>query len=943
MRRAYSIAQETYGSFKHSTMTTTKVFIEPNPFGFRPDKADGGIRRVVEAQQRYLPLFDVEVVDNPKNADIINNHGTSQIDVKGIPIVNSNHGLLWSRYVWGGHWAEEVNREVIKAMKMAYAVTAPSEWVASSLRRGMFVYPEVVYHGVEVDDWEMGQPQDYILWNKARRDVVSNPDDMQRLAELLPSYKFVTTIGEPKPNVKIAGVMPYPEMKNVVRSAGLYLATARETFGIGTLEALACGVPVVGWDWGGQSEIIVNGETGYLAPPGDYEALAECVVRAVKERSRLSANARNDVIERWTWQPRIQQYADLYKSTLNKWNALSPKVSVVVPCHNLGAYLGDALKSVQSQTMQDWECLVVDDFSTDGTPEIANSFVKQDSRFKYIKTPVNLKLSMTKNFGVEHTTGRYVIPLDADDIMDEESLRILSDALDNDKSIHIVYGHIDVLNTAGNDKRRNDWPFPQFSWRGQMAHLNQLPYCAMVRREVFERSGGFRKRHWRAEDANFWCRVTSFGFVAKKVTERSLLLYRLRSDSKSRGEDSDGDWTQWYPWRIAGDPREGFRKQGLMQSRTVPNPALVPFGAQGKPGRDLLSWYAHDFSYPRISVIIPVGKGHEEYLIDAIDSVVAQTYPDWELIVVNDTGSPMSTIPGAPFAKIINTTGGIGVSAARNLGVKASKGEAIFPLDADDYILPNCLERMAAHLEEYNGIIYSGWLKNEMNSKDMQYYQPKEFVCGATITKMQHSGSSILIPRWLFDKIGGWDEKIPGWEDWDFLIAAQHHGACSYCVTEPLFVYRFFSGTQREKAYNNPKPIVDYIDAKWYPYRKGEKKMGCGCKGKKVIVGANSTLSSSGNFVPDEGPEMVLMEYRGQYDGPITFRGQATGLKYRFGKNEANKHRFVRREDAQDFLERNGKDGPEFVLVGKSGKDVAEGFAETPILPSLVPEMPIPA
>jgi len=380
-----------------------------------------------------------------------------------------------------------------------------------------------------------------------------------------------------------------------------------------------------------------------------------------------------------------------------------------------------------------------------------------------------------------------------------------------------------------------------------------------------------------------------------------------------------------------------------MQSGTVPNPAFVPFGAQGKPGGGLLSWYVHDFSYPKISVIIPVGKGHEKYMIDAIDSVVAQTYPDWELVVVNDTGTPMYKIPGAPFAKIINTDGVVGVSAARNIGARASKGEAIFPLDADDYILPNCLERMAAHMEEYNGIIYSGWLKNDMNSKDMEYNQPKEFVCGEVLTKMRHSGSSILIPRWLFDKIGGWDEKIPGWEDWDFLIAAQHHGACSYAVDEPLFVYRFLSGTQREKAYNNPKSIVEYIDSKWYPYRKGDKKMGCGCKGKKVVIGASSTLSSSGNFAPEDSPDMVLLEYRGQYDGPITFRGQSSGMKYRFGRNESSKHRFVQRDDVPDFLGRIGKEGPEFVIVGSNGKDVAKNFVETSTMTPHAPEMPVPA
>lgn len=926
-----------------------KVYINPDPTTMKADNADGGIRRIAEAQLRHLPKMGIEVVGIPEKADIIHNHGAGATDVRGIPIIHSSSGLMWSRYDWGT-WAQEINQNVIRSMKIAVAHTACSEWVATALRRGMLVNPEVVYHGIEPDDWSV--PEDYhqyVLWNKARRDAVSDPADMVRLAHLLPNVKFMSTMGVATENIEITGALPYPEMKSVIQHAGLYLATARETFGIGTLEALASGVPVVGWDWGGQTEIIKHGETGYLAPPGNFEALAECVRLAIADRPRLSVNARQDAIERWTWEPRIQQYANLYQKVLEREQALVPKVSVIMTAHNLGKYIGDALKSVQNQTMRDWECIIVDDQSTDGTKEIAENFVQQDPRFRYLKTPTNLKLSMARNFGVMNSTGRYLTMLDADDMMDEETLRILSDELGKDKSIHIAFGHLDVVNEEGGERKRGkDWPWEQFDWRHQMAHLNQLPYCSMMRREVFERSGGYRARHWRAEDAAFWCRVTSFGFVAKKVTERALLIYRIRANSKSRSEPGDGDWTQWFPWRIAGTPQEGFRKMGAMKSLTVPDPRIVPFGAQGEPAKGMKSWYVHDFAYPRISVVIPVGPGHEKYVIDAIESVVGQTYIDWEVIVVNDTGiewpdDMSSPIAGAPFVKLISTGGNLGVAAARNLGFKHAKGEAFFPLDADDYILPTCLERMAAHMEAYDGIIYSGWLRNKMNGDEMDYYQPNPFECGKVLQQMWHSGSSILIPRWLHEKVGGWDTEIPGWEDWDYLIAAQSHGACSYPIDEPLFVYRFFSGTQREKSYDNKDAIKKYIDKKWYAYRTGEKKMGCGCKAKVVVNNPPaSALSSSGNFNNEESsPEMVLLEYHGIHEGPITIAGPVSGTKYRFGRVPTHVNRFVRREDAQVLLERVNADGAEFVMAGKSPELVAQNFIEKPMSEPIVPEFPV--
>jgi glycosyltransferase involved in cell wall biosynthesis len=126
---------------------------------------------------------------------------------------------------------------------------------------------------------------------------------------MLPNVRFVSTFGERTNNVMIVDAMPHEQMRPLVQRAAVYLATARETFGIGTLEALAAGVPVAGWRYGGQEEIIVEGETGYLAPYGDYEALAVAVSRCLDDRDRLSQNCLRDARARWGWQPRIAQYA----------------------------------------------------------------------------------------------------------------------------------------------------------------------------------------------------------------------------------------------------------------------------------------------------------------------------------------------------------------------------------------------------------------------------------------------------------------------------------------------------------------------------------------------------------------------------------------------------------------------------------------------------------
>src|SRR5690606_37653751 len=117
-------------------------------------------------------------------------------------------------------------------------------------------------------------------------------------------------------------------------------------------------------------------------------------------------------------------------------------------------------------------------------------------------------------------TGRYILHVDADDMLTPQALATLSAALDRDPGLHIAYGSLETVGDEATHEtthgRKQSWP-GHFDWLSQAAHLNQLPYCAMMRRAVLERSGGYREREWRAEDAAFWLRVTALGFRAAKV------------------------------------------------------------------------------------------------------------------------------------------------------------------------------------------------------------------------------------------------------------------------------------------------------------------------------------------------------------------------------------------------------------------------------------------
>ena len=105
--------------------------------------------------------------------------------------------------------------------------------------------------------------------------------------------------------------------------------------------------------------------------------------------------------------------------------SLCPKISIVIPMYNVEKYIGDCLESILHQSFTDYEIIVVDDGSTDGSAEITGSILREVVPHRFIKQP-NAGLSAARNTGLKAANGEYVFFLDSDDWLEKDALERLA-------------------------------------------------------------------------------------------------------------------------------------------------------------------------------------------------------------------------------------------------------------------------------------------------------------------------------------------------------------------------------------------------------------------------------------------------------------------------------------------------------------------------------------
>lgn len=875
-----------------------KVLLQPGA-----DQADpqGGIGQVILAQAKYLPEFGIELVTDESKADVIACHissrGTERVDALHC------HGLYWwdLPHLPFTSWHHTANQRIVETARKAQLISVPSQWVAQPFRRDMRIDPWVIPHGVDASAWvnRRNKRQPFVLWNKNRNSDVCDPAPAVEVAKA--GISVLSTFApdgaaQLPASFQVTGVLPHSEMKSLIQSASVYLATTIETFGVGTLEALAAGVPVVGYAWGGTQDIVRNGIDGILVEPGDTAALIPAIVSVMKDWNKYSAAAR-DRAEYFTWGLAAGLYAEMYATAWERTEDLA--ATIIITNYNYAKYVKGAVNSALAALRPIDKIIVVDDGSTDESRTILELEYGRHPQIELVFQE-NAGVAAARNRGIELAGTEFVTCLDADDMLHPEFIKKVAPRLADRPDVGVAFVGLEFINQDG--EPMGEWRADKFSWDyqssvgkpGELPRTNiPTPSACMFRKSMWKRAGGYYQVYAPGEDTEFMTRALSIGYKALPIDGPIKTTYRHHPAGASKVRKYVPTDT-WHPW---------MRDRRFPMGAPTDAPPYVLSNAQ-----------------PLVSVIIPVRDGHEDLAFGAVDSILGQTWRSWEIILVDDTNGAFDwPAPAArklnntyPFVRLVENMENQGPGGSRNTGIKAASAPLLLFLDADDFLVPGALDLMVREFIEAGGRYIYG---NAIGINEDGEHTQLEFAPYSPDNRLQNSHPvTVLIQKEHAQKLM-FDEKLRKYEDWDFFVRCAINGFHGRHCGETVLYIRDSSNRKQAIDRQESDAARDTILSRYKEYFNGGKSMaGCCGGGGKNILRAKQTANLL-DGVQQAGIQMtggqamndnfVRMEYTGQQKGARNYRGADGRRIYRGGNNPMDKFADVHPQDVA-ILEATG-------------------------------------
>ena len=432
-----------------------------------------------------------------------------------------------------------------------------------------------------------------------------------------------------------------------------------------------------------------------------------------------------------------------------------PKVSVVMSIYNGRKYIEECIESIINQTFTDWEFIIVNEFGyDDGSAEIIKKYAEKDKRIRFIQNNERLGLAESLNVGISTAKGEYIARVDDDDPSYPMRFEKQVDFMDKNPDVSIC-GTLQ-RSVSPNGTHVEYVPCNSEELKAGLLFGCEISHCSvMLRKKDFDNNNWQYDNTYLGEDFELWTRIMN---KAKFVNLNEVLVdHRWGYDniSLAKGESlrqevreinartlklldidmTDKDIMLLSGWRnrpeeharkdISKFLKDGFELLELIEKQNNKY-EIFDKKALKKILHKRWNWicqtcglkfkeYEFDkFSdikvTPKVSVIMPIYNS-VKYLREAIDSVLDQTFIDWEFLCVNEYGSDDGAAEIIKAyskydsrIKLIQNDERLGLGDSLNKGFKMAKGEYLARLDADDMAHPTRFEKQVDLMDKNKNI-----------------------------------------------------------------------------------------------------------------------------------------------------------------------------------------------------------------------------------------------
>ena len=518
------------------------------------------------------------------------------------------------------------------------------------------------------------------------------------------------------------------------------------------------------------------------------------------------------------------------------------KISVVLPVYNGSKTIEKAVKSVLSQTYENLELIIVNDCSTDNTLDIISGLANNDSRIKIHNNENNKKLPMSLNIGFGLATGDYFTWTSDDNMYKENALEVLASYLDKYSEVDFVYSDFNMVNLDGTLRSVEKKEKPDY-----LKFFNCVGACFLYRKTLADKIGGYDPDLFLAEDYEYWIKaylngkmlhipknLYDYGWHDKSLTvsrrdeiahktfeakdkhleelylkctndgDRIRFFYDMLgmlNDEKEIKDNTEKYYKMCKAFRDADKERELTKKKETEKKERDRKKNVVEeinerttFDFSLLPGKEQIrECYHGHIECTRISIITPYYNA-SEYFEQTFNSVINQTFPWFEWIIVNDGSTEIEDIEllegleeRDSRIKVCNQANA-GPETARNKGVGLAKSELLVFLDADDLLMPQYLECL------YWALYYNpdaSWAyADTVGFGSMQYFWKRSF--NAKIMKKENvlTITSMVRKKDYLEAGGFKKEDFQYNEDWRLWLDMLSMGKYPVHVSSYLSWYR---------------------------------------------------------------------------------------------------------------------------------------------------------